>query len=133
MSMAHGLEDRVPFLDDELVSLAKSLPLNEKVSFLQSKIILKESLKELIPDFIFSAPKRGWFSPGAKWLRRPEFKTIASEIFSDSYYPEMSELFDLPELRVAYQDHVEQKNYRSNTLWAALIFLSWARQFKITL
>jgi asparagine synthase (glutamine-hydrolysing) len=71
MSMGASLEARVPLLDLEVLSLAKSLPRAWKVDTSRTKKILKDAFADLIPYTVLHQPKRGWFSPGAKWLRRP--------------------------------------------------------------
>src|SRR3989338_6884270 len=70
MSMASGLEIRVPLLDNELVKLVARIPIKHKISLGKTKIVLKEAFRGKIPSFLFDQPKRGWFSPAAKWLRR---------------------------------------------------------------
>jgi asparagine synthase (glutamine-hydrolysing) len=59
MSMAHTVEMRVPFLDNDLVDYVLTLPLE----FLKDKILLKEAFKDVLPDFVLDAPKKGFSSP----------------------------------------------------------------------
>lgn len=62
MSMAHTLEVRVPFLDNDLVDFCLTLP-NE---FKENKLILKEAFKDLLHPDIYSGIKKGFSSPD--WL-----------------------------------------------------------------
>ena len=68
MSMAHGLELRVPFLDHRLVELAMSLPDEWKFPH-RPKQLLVDSLGGLLPDEVVSRPKMGFVFPWAQWLR----------------------------------------------------------------
>jgi asparagine synthase (glutamine-hydrolysing) len=64
MSMAHGLEVRVPFLDRTVVELALSLPLTWKINPQQRKIILRHAMQPLLPPWVFERKKQGFsFDP----------------------------------------------------------------------
>ncbi len=132
MSMAGGLEQRVPLLDLSVVSLADRIPLREKVSFRQTKIILKEAFKNRIPSHLLHQPKRGWFSPGAKWLRVEPVASFAREILSPSYYEPTRELFDWNAVQGLLKRHQEGE-YHATMLWAILGLQLWSRRFKVTL
>ncbi len=72
MSMAHGLEIRVPFLDDEVVKPAFSI--NEKVKFkgkIQKELLI-ESFGNLLPETIWNRPKMGFSFPFAEWMVHSE-------------------------------------------------------------
>ncbi len=133
MSMSAGLEVRVPFVDKNLIEYACNIPLKYKVSLFDKKIILKLAFKWKIPDFIFNQPKRGWFSPGAKWLRCPEVYNMVNEALSEQYYPETNELFDWKEIRRILEDHCDKKEYNLTIIWAILTFQIWAKEYNITL
>jgi asparagine synthase (glutamine-hydrolysing) len=132
MNMGASVEGRVPLLDLEVRALAHSLPRAWKVTESKTKRILKDAFADVIPGFILTQPKRGWFSPGAKWLRRPEFVELADEIFQEGY-TEASALFNIPHLRQVWQAHIQQKEYHYTVLWATLVFLAWAKEHNVTL
>src|SRR3989344_3135329 len=69
MSMAYGLEQRVPILDHRLVELSLKIPTKWKIKGKNTKAIFKEAMSKYIPDYILNQPKRGWFSPVSEWLR----------------------------------------------------------------
>ncbi|HEY4499667.1 MAG TPA: asparagine synthase (glutamine-hydrolyzing) [Candidatus Paceibacterota bacterium] len=133
MAMAAGLEQRVPLLDKEIVALAYQIPLNKKVSYTNTKIILKQAFADRIPKFLLNQPKRGWFSPGAKWLRHPKIDQMAREMLSPYYYSETQSLFNWDNLIPILKAHQEKSQYNFTVLWALLTFQSWARQYKIQL
>jgi asparagine synthase (glutamine-hydrolysing) len=132
MSMAASVESRVPFLDNDVRAIAHALPLGYKVTTTATKRILKHAFKDVLPKEVLHAPKRGWFSPGAKWLRRPEFVALAAEVFAPGY-TELSQLFDSPALDRMWQEHKTRKAYHFTELWAVMVVLAWAKRYKVTL
>lgn len=72
-SMAFSIESRVPFLDHRLVEFAFSLRNDDKIKGIETKRILRHSLKDILPDAITNRKdKKGFVTPGeTKWLRGP--------------------------------------------------------------
>jgi asparagine synthase (glutamine-hydrolysing) len=68
MSMAHGLEVRVPFVDRELTKYVLSLPGAWKVAGQRPKPLLLDALSGLIPESIWRRPKMGFTLPFERWL-----------------------------------------------------------------
>jgi asparagine synthase (glutamine-hydrolysing) len=69
MSMAHGVEIRMPFLDYRLVNFCFSLPIQSKIKDGYTKVILREAMKGLLPDLIrLRRQKIGFNSPLLNWL-----------------------------------------------------------------
>lgn len=68
MTMAFGLEARVPFLDHELVELAARIPARHKISQ-GGKYVLKEAAREIIPAEVIDRPKGYFPVPALKYLR----------------------------------------------------------------
>lgn len=132
MSMANGIEARVPFLDKNLVEFAARVPLKYKVGFFNTKKILKSAYRGRIPDFLLKQPKRGWFSPGAKWLRMDEIRDKAKETLSENFYSETSRLFNWPELEQVFEKHISGREYNLTILWAIVTFQIWAKKYNIS-
>ncbi|TSC55297.1 MAG: asparagine synthase [Parcubacteria group bacterium Greene0416_79] len=131
LGMAGGVEARVPLLNRRVVDFADSLPLRFKVSPFRTKIILKEAFRGYIPDELLHQPKRGWFSPGAKWLRYPHIASFAREVLSPDYCAATKDLFEWKTVRARLEAHLRGE-YHFTELWAILTFQVWARIFKIT-
>lgn len=131
MSMSAGLEARVPLLDREVVEFAATIPLKEKISLFDTKIILKKAFESDLPSFLFKEPKRGWFSPAAKWLRHPDIYRMAEHILSEGYYKPTAQLFLFEEIKKILEEHRDSKVYNLNILWAVMTFQIWARAYKI--
>lgn len=72
-SMAFGIESRVPFLDHRLVEYAFSLPVEWRLKNGVTKNILREALKEVLPEQIYERKdKKGFVTPGEKsWVEGP--------------------------------------------------------------
>jgi asparagine synthase (glutamine-hydrolysing) len=71
-SMAHSLEVRVPFLDHQVVEYCARIPANLKVRRLQTKHLLRQAARGLVPDRIIDKPKIGFFrnpSTSDAWLK----------------------------------------------------------------
>ena len=70
MSMAHGIESRVPFLDKRLVEFVATIPANIKMKNGNLKYILRKSMKQYVPDEIMNRQdKMGFPTPFAKWAK----------------------------------------------------------------
>lgn len=71
MSMAHSLEVRVPLIDHELVEFVSTIPAKYKLRKGQTKVLLIEALRDVLPRAVIERPKRGFEMPVANWLRGP--------------------------------------------------------------
>jgi asparagine synthase (glutamine-hydrolysing) len=77
-SMAASIEVRPPFLNKALAEYAMQIPIREKMGFLQSKKILRSSMKEILPPPILKQKKTGLVSPQSQWFKN-ELKPILLE------------------------------------------------------
>ncbi len=128
MSMMVGQEVRVPFLDFDLVHFANSLKRSQKISIFSQKVILRQRYKGLLPEHIFDQPKRGWISPGAKWLRDPVINKWALEVLSPNYYDGLGTAIDWDTARQLLLDHSNHRTYALNPLWNIITLQVWARK-----
>ncbi|PIR57618.1 MAG: asparagine synthase (glutamine-hydrolyzing) [Parcubacteria group bacterium CG10_big_fil_rev_8_21_14_0_10_38_31] len=129
MSMAYGLEERVPILDHRLVELAFRIPSTMKIKGKEEgKHVFKEAMKDYLPKHILGQPKRGWFSPAAKWLRS-DLKDFAYEVLSENYNIGTRQYFDFPAVRQILDDHISKKEYNSNIIWTLIFFQLWYKKF----
>lgn len=128
MTMAFGLEARVPILDHVLAELAMSIPTAWKFSMLQrpdqfqGKNIWKDAVSEYIPQHILDEQKRGWFTPMSKWLRGG-LRDRVSEILSEENF--QSDFFDSTGVRQMWQDHLSGKGYYLAPIWAIVAWQLW--------
>jgi len=125
MTMAHGLEERVPILDHRLVEAAMKIPTRWKINNAkQGKAIWRKAILEYLPPFVANHPKHGFFSPGAKWLRY-ELKDFATETFN-SLDPA---LFNVDGAKKMLYNHIEKRNYNLNLIWSVLTWQVWYNRF----
>ena len=131
LSMAAGLEARVPLLDLPLIQFADTISLHHKVSLTNTKIILKEAFRDVLPKELLHQPKRGWFSPGAKWLRYPHFSAYAREVLSPNYTQATRHLFNWDEVQRRLEGHLRGE-YHATILFALLGLQIWAKEFDVS-
>jgi asparagine synthase (glutamine-hydrolysing) len=81
MSMASGVEVRVPFLDTDLVRLANALPADVKQCGMNGKWVLKKAMEPYLPRNVIHRPKAGFGAPVRRWLRG-ELKDWIADILS---------------------------------------------------
>jgi asparagine synthase (glutamine-hydrolysing) len=82
MSMAHGLESRVPFLDHPLVEFAATMPADIKFKDGTMKQVLKNAMRPVLPERIVDRKdKMGFPTPLTEWLKG-EAHDFAQDIFS---------------------------------------------------
>ncbi len=77
MSMAHGVEIRVPFLDKEFAQLAFKIQSNIKYSGKLGKQLLIDAFKNDLPETIWNRPKMGFSFPFKEWFSNSNYSTAA--------------------------------------------------------
>ena len=81
MSMINALEGRVPFVDVEFVKLVNSIPKKKKVVDKDTKVILKRSMMETLPEAIFTRPKYAFALPVETWVNKSDtFKKMLENV-----------------------------------------------------
>lgn len=128
VSMAHGLEVRVPLLDRELVEFAFSIPSKMKMKKGETKHLMKLALKEFLPEKIMNKPKAGFqFSSYQQYIsglkvaveqRLTKKRVEEIGIFNYSYIRKILDTKPNPQLRWHYF-----------LLWQMLGFDIWHKLF----
>jgi asparagine synthase (glutamine-hydrolysing) len=128
MTMAHGLEQRVPLLDLEVVRLAQRIPSRWKVgSRAQGKRILIDAWRDALPEQVLAQEKRAFMSPAAKWIRGPlhgYMQTSLSELSSSGLF----RYFNATALDALLRRHVEVRQYNLHLLWAVCTLQRWHKR-----
>jgi len=83
MSMANSLEVRVPFLDHRLVDFAMRLPISHRIGHGNSKRILKDAYRPMLPTSVFDRPKKGFEVPLESWFNGPLRQQIEEALDPD--------------------------------------------------
>ena len=130
-AMVSGVEVRVPLLGLSVVELADSIHAHKKFNIMTNKKIIRTAYKDVLPDHLFTQPKRGWMAPGTQWLYDAHIKSLVDDILSDQYYTGLSQLIDWAEVRQLLLEHVEQHQYHLNPVWNLLVLQIWAKKFSV--
>ena len=129
MSMAHGLEMRVPFLDHELVNFAFTLPVEAKINGRMKKRILQDAFREILPAELYNRPKHGFEVPLLKWFRTSLRSTIENDLLSDRLIEEQG-IFDVKAVR-----KMKRKLFSWDPgdvhahIWALVVFQWWWKKY----
>jgi len=127
MSMAHGLEVRVPFLDHRLVEFVNKLPDRSKILG-RTKRILRETFADIIPSSIIQRKKHGFEIPLSQWFKR-EMKTMIFDDLLEDDYIEDQGIFD-PNMVGQLKKRFFSVNTGDShaTIWALVVFQHWFRK-----
>ena len=125
MSMANGLEVRVPFLDHEVVEFAFQLPEISKIMPNIRKRILQDTFRDDLPEELYNRPKHGFEVPLLKWFRSELKSLIQDDLLKNSFIEEQG-IFSPQSIQA-----LKNKLFSSNpgdahaTVWALIIFQYW--------
>ncbi len=123
MSMAHSLEARVPFTDNELTAFMESVPPRLKLKGLKKKNIMRRALKGTLPAEILNKKKVGLEMPYSKWLRS-ELKDILLDYCSPSRLA-ASGHFRPAGVQALIDQHLAGTSDHGRALWGLLNFMMW--------
>lgn len=150
LSMAHGLETRVPFMDNDLVDFAMRCPVglkvnnladvvrmnenepsNKKTHYFQrtrdGKQILRDVMRQYVPDEIVNAEKQGFSAPDASWFRGQSIEYVRKLLFSPN--ARLYEYLDRTAIRSLVDDHLEGRENRRLLIWSLLAVENWCQTF----
>ena len=129
MSMAHGLEVRVPLIDDKLVDYIMSLPNGWHKHMGWPKRLLIESMKNDIPEFVLNKPKQGFQLPMDVWMKG-RLKPLVQDIFSKNYILDIG-IFSEKYLIELYRKFNEGK-LSYEVIWKFVVLDLWMKHMKIS-
>ena len=141
LNMAHGLENRVPFLDNDLVEFAQRLPVRHKLRDLQKvveldenepgpktqryfektrdgKLMMREVMGRYVPDEITDQVKQGFSGPDSSWFRGDSIDYVRRTLLSDD--AAIYEYLSADGVRPLVEDHLEGRENRRLLLWSLL-------------
>jgi asparagine synthase (glutamine-hydrolysing) len=127
MTMANGLELRVPFLDHKLVEFAATLPNASKIHGKGGKTLLRTAMRGVLPDAIIDRPKKGFPIPIASWLRTSLRQFTRDHLLAGD--SACSRYVDRRETARLVQEHEQGHADRSQEIWTLLVFEFWHRHF----
>jgi asparagine synthase (glutamine-hydrolysing) len=127
MSMATGVEVRVPFLDKELVEFSLKIPTNLKMKGITTKYILKKVMEKYLPHEVIYRSKSGFGAPIRKWIIEDMDQTIQKYLSKRNI--EKRNIFDFEEIQKLIADNKKGTIDASYTIWTLLSIESWMQQF----
>jgi asparagine synthase (glutamine-hydrolysing) len=127
MSMAHGVEVRVPLLDPELVSFAARLPDRMKQRGATGKWIFKRAMEPLLPRDVIYRPKTGFGAPMRRWLRH-ELRPLVHDVLNANAIKRRG-LLDAPAVEHIIRSDREGRIDAAYTIFALLCIELWCRTF----
>jgi asparagine synthase (glutamine-hydrolysing) len=123
-TMANSLELRSPMLDVNVVEWGVSLPSRYKVKGFETKHILKDVARSLVPANLIDRPKMGFGIPRAEWLRTG-MKEMVIDTLTDSTATQRG-WFNQLEVKKVIDTHMSGED-RDNLLWPMVMLELWAR------
>ncbi len=148
LSMAHGLETRVPFLDNDLVDFAMQVPVRMKLKNVaevvclnenepgpksakyfeknqDGKILLRDVMQRYIPEKITSAEKKGFSAPDASWFKGESIDYVRRIVFDN--HARIYDFMNPVAVRALVNEHLEGKQNRRLFIWSLLNFEEWLK------
>lgn len=149
LSMAHGLENRVPFLDNDLVDFAMRCPVDLKLNpslnverlneneagdkstvYFQrtndGKAILRRVMGKYLPQRVRNARKQGFSGPDASWFKGESIDFVRRTILENT--PRIFEFLDRTTIVKLVDDHMRGITNRRLLIWSLIYFEAWLAQ-----
>jgi asparagine synthase (glutamine-hydrolysing) len=150
LSMAHGLETRVPFLDNDVVDFAMRLPVRTKLKNLDladridenaigpkndlyfnrtndGKVILRQTLARLLPARYVEGAKQGFSAPDASWFRGESIDYVKALILDPQ--ARIYEFLRPDTVAELVNEHLRGEKNRRLLIWSLISFEWWCRTF----
>ena len=150
LSMAHSLEARVPFLDNDLVDCAMGVPIHLKLGNLtevirinenapgpkvqkyhektrDGKLILRKVMERYIPGQITRATKQGFSAPDASWFKGESIDYVRRKLFNS--HACIYNYLDRKAVQEMINEHLEGRRNRRLLIWSLLNFEWWLRKY----
>jgi len=150
LSMAHGLESRVPFLDNDLVDFAMRVPVNLKLKNLDQmvrfnenepgpkstiyfrktkdgKLLFRRVMERYIPREVTEAEKQGFSAPDASWFRGESIDYVRRVLFND--HPRIYEYLDRSSVQKLVDEHIQGSQNRRLFIWSLLNVEHWCKEY----
>ena len=149
LSMAHSLETRVPFMDNDLVDFAMQCPVGLKLNRLQEVIrlneneagdkqgeyfrkisdgkqILRDMMARYIPGDIVKAEKQGFSSPDASWFKGESIDFVRDRLLGNG--APIYEVLDRAAVSELIGQHLKGEENRRLLIWSLLNVNEWMEQ-----
>ncbi|QNO15733.1 asparagine synthase (glutamine-hydrolyzing) [Alkalicella caledoniensis] len=125
MTMANSIELRVPFLDIKVFDVARKIPSEYNITPQTTKVILREAIKDFVPDHIINRPKLGFPVPLAHWIRGDFGKECINSIRESN----IGKYINLEYVEKLYNDHKNGSANNARKIWTIYILAMWYKRF----
>lgn len=124
-SMRFGVESRVPFLEYKLVEFGLHTPARFKIHEGEVKYILKEAMRDLLPNLIYRRNNKiGHEAPIDEWLRQPNLSSYVEGVFRLPDQPMASRL-NIPFIKKKWEAHRAGRANYGNIIWKYIYLTRW--------
>ena len=149
LSMANGLEERFPFLDNDLVNFAQKIPVRHKLGNLEREIkkidenvekkkfvyrkyndgknVLRKAMEDIIPKEIINRKKQGFSAPDESWYRGENAKYIKELLLSNNLAS--GEYINQAYIEKIVDEHINKGINHRLLIWSFMNFEWWCRIF----
>jgi asparagine synthase (glutamine-hydrolysing) len=149
LAMASGLEERFPFLDNELVDFAQKIPVRHKLGNLalmkkidenqfgnkknyyseydDGKSVLRKAMKDILPERIVNRKKQGFSAPDESWYRGENAKYVKELLLGKNIA--CHEFIQPNYIEKIIYEHCEKRINHRLLLWSLMNFEWWCRIF----
>lgn len=127
LSMATGVEVRVPYLDVALVNFSTSIPPELKLKGKETKYLLKKVAERYLPHDVIYRPKTGFGGPVREWILK-DMDVIINDYLSEETIAKRG-IFNYNKVQQLLSDNKKGTIDASYPIWSLLAIESWMRQF----
>jgi asparagine synthase (glutamine-hydrolysing) len=128
-SMHFSIESRVPFLDHNLVEKTLSLPSNLVLNNGTKKYILREAVKDILPEKIYNRKdKNGFAAPSDDWFRKKHFRDFIFDHINSGSFKNRG-YFDVADCNKKYKLHLAGTANLSKDIWKWINLELWSQKF----
>lgn len=131
MSMAHSLEARPAFLDHRIIEFANSLPEDFKIREGSLKFILRDLMRNKLPQTVITRKKEGFDIPAHQW-----FRTILKPLLLDTVNEQTVKstgLFEWKEVKRTIDSHMSRRANNGYHLWGLLMLFQWMKRWNVSI
>ena len=126
MTMAHSLELRVPYLDKEVWSVARTLTSSQKMKGRHTKRAFRAAAFSHIPSEWANRKKAGFMVPFRVWIKEDKYYAKVLEMFQRDF---ASELFDTDKLISMLDEHRNGEKNNARKIYTVYAFLVWYERY----
>jgi asparagine synthase (glutamine-hydrolysing) len=126
-SMANSLEVRNPFLDYRLMEYSFNLPLELKIKNGTQKFLMKELLRQYLPDHLVFRRKWGFPAPIGEWMYS-ELNYLLEKWLNPALLNKQG-LFNSGEVMKIKKAFINGKKFHYKRLWSIIVFQMWYQKY----